>query len=77
MEEFKPDSLETKNFKASYGWLRNFLILKRISGSGRGIPQDCQNVVPDYLQKVDNSINESNYEAHEIILINLLIVLFK
>ncbi|RNA25757.1 pogo transposable element with KRAB domain-like [Brachionus plicatilis] len=70
-EQFKSESNEEIKFKASIGWLRRFmkrkeLVLRRISDSGRGIPNDCQNIVQEYIMNVNRIIADNNLQPYEI-----------
>ena len=62
---------EKKSFKASYGWLRRFferknLAIRRVSGSGRGIPSNYHNIIIEYLRKIEKSIKDFKFKPNEI-----------
>jgi hypothetical protein len=55
-----------------YGWFRNFLarkrlVLRRISGSGRELPENASSICTEYLDEINKKIIEEKYEDKGII----------
>lgn len=71
MDEFKTEIPPKQKFTASYGCLRRFkkrnnLVIRRISGSGKGIPQNCKFITTKYLDDVNTNIEQKKLGPHQI-----------
>jgi hypothetical protein len=71
MNRFPVENNLEKKFQASYGWVRKFmrrndLVIRRLSGSGRGFPSNCQNIVQEFVREVNTKIAGNNLTTSQI-----------